>query len=274
MRRIHITLATAVAVLVLAVPPVGADECWVDPSGAIICKVTGGEPAPGAPPGGGGPTDPLRYLRTRHDATVGECWYWARRPPGLDSWDPANDQAIIFTRLALPRCPDSPAEPGVDAAVIAWEIFRSFPLLGPEPVFQPSVGITGLDTVLAADVPASLTHVEELPDGSVLMVEAQPVELGVEWGDGTFDTYLPEAALPYPFGAVTHGYTAKTCAPGYQTSHPSGPNCHHGLEEYPVVTTYTWWGRYRRDGPWIDLGSIELGATWPYDVDEVVGILE
>ncbi|NIR36737.1 MAG: hypothetical protein GWN07_12265, partial [Actinobacteria bacterium] len=101
------------------------------------------------------------------DVRVGSCWYWSRYGPGLDSWDPANDQAIIFTRARLPECPGDPVSQGPDITAFAWEVFRSFPLQRPVISLRPwPAGITGLPTVLRVDDPVPLEHHEPLPDGT------------------------------------------------------------------------------------------------------------
>jgi hypothetical protein len=219
----------------------------------------------------------LRYLKTRIDAEVGECWYWSRRPPGLDAWDPANDAAIINTRFRLPGCPETPgADPGDDAAALAWAIYREFPLDPPLITLQPPAGgITGLAVFLSVAPPPVLVHRETLPGGGTLVVEAAVEELVVDWGDaGPVEAHDPAAAVPHPAGTVTHTYIAKTCSPGYRAGHPSGPNCHPGLVTYPVTATFVWRGRYRYLGDWIDLGPVERPAAVDYDVDEVLGVLE
>jgi len=132
-------------------------------------------------------TPPLRYLVTANDPVVGPCWYWSPYPPGLDSWDSANDAAIINTRWALPACPTETASTTTTTTSTAWEVFRSFDLSRPSPVLRPVVGITNLPTLLGVDRPLALSHDELLPDGNLLQVRA---DVERETGDDpVFDGY-------------------------------------------------------------------------------------
>ena len=134
-----VVLLSIILAQVLAIDTAIADhgECWVDGTGRYVCHYKGGGPGGGGgdpgEPGDPGQPPPLRYLQVAFEAGVGDCWQWSRTPPGFDSWDPANDAAIIITRLTLPECSSSPGRPpgefSIDAT--AWEIFRSFPLSAP-----------------------------------------------------------------------------------------------------------------------------------------------
>ncbi len=269
-----------------AVLPAGAGEgCVITPTG-IDCSAAGsstsaggtpGEPAPGEP----SPALPLRYLTTiEHPDTDGLCRFWSSSPPGLDSWNPSNDQAILLTLWSLPKCP-APEAPTATvstewAVARAWEIFRSFPLAPPQPNLQPPEhGITGLASYLSTPLPSRLSHAETLPDGRSLAVEARVTAALIDWGDGSpVLRYDPGALRPYPLGAARHTYGLKTCPPDYRASHPSGGNCHPALEAYPVEVTFRWVARYRLEGSWVDLGSLDRTAAVTYDVDEVVGVLQ
>lgn len=214
---------------------------------------------------------PLRYLATAIDPVLGTCWYWSRYPPGLDSWDPANDTAILTTRWSLPECPDKPGTTTITATTTAWEVFRSFPLAAPSPALRPEVGITNLPTLIELLRPERLTHEEVLPDGRLLEVQAGVETVWVDWGDGSPEIGYPAAVA---FGEeASHGYTLKTCTDTYRLDDPGGWRCHPTLDAYPVRVTFSWVGRYRTGGPWILLGTIERAATLHHDVDEVVGVL-
>lgn len=214
---------------------------------------------------------PLRYLATADDPVLGPCWYWSRYPPGFDSWDSANDAAIINTRWALPECPTRSGTTTISVASTAWEVFRSFDLARPDPSFRPQVGITNLPTLLAVVPPQPLHHQEALPDGRLLEVRAEVATVWVEWGDGS-----PSAGYPASDafdGGASHAYTVKTCPADYRLNDPSGWRCHPTLDAYRVRVTFEWAGWYRTGGSWITLGTIDRSATRSHDVDEVVGVL-
>ncbi len=268
MRRTASTLAlTAILAVTCYLSPVAhAEDCYFDPvRNRLICSPSG----PGRTPPRERP--PIRYLYTSTDPVVGDCHYWSSIPGGLDAWDPANDPAVIGFTTSTPLCPAL----GDPPETAAWRIFRSFPLALPTPTFEPSgSGITGLATYLATPNPTDITHSELLPDGRVMIVRASVATLVVDWGDGTRATFEAAEAGSYPSGSVTHTYTTKTCDATYRQEHPSGGNCHPTLEAYPITATFTWAGRYRIGGPWIDLGTLNRSVTVTYDVDEVQGVLE
>ncbi len=265
-------VAIPVLVIAAAAPAVGgtaaADGCRPTPDG-ISCSFGGSigsssaRPVPGNQP-------PLRYLAT----TGGACWYWSRHRPGLDSWDSANDQAIILTRLHLPRCRRRTAPAVViDASARAWRIFRSFPLDAPSFRLSPDVGITNLPARLHLEPPGALAHRETLPDGRRLEVAAQVTAVWIDWSDGSPPTGVPAASAIGDPGTVRHSYALKTCPAEYRSEHLDGPKCHPELERYPVVVTFEWTGRYRTGGTWLLLGTIDRTGILPYDVDEVLGVL-
>ena len=265
-------LAAPLTALLIALGTAGATDggCTVTPT-SIECEYGGTATSTTVEPGA---TLPLRYLATTTHPDTGPCWYWSTTPPGLDSWDPANDQAILLTRLALPECPTRTTPPRVVHTSTAWEIFRSFPLAAPRVSFEPGVGITNLPTFLTAPAPDAVTHTEVLPDGTILEVRAEVRIAWVDWGDGTPETpHAPEALSGSPHGTATHAYALKTCTPAYRHQHPSGGNCHPTLPSYVIRVTYEWVGRFREGGDWIQLGTIERGTVRRYDVDEVVGVL-
>jgi hypothetical protein len=274
-------LLLLVPIVLAAALPAGADEgCVITPTG-IDCSAAGSSTSTGTAPGDDDPGLPLRYLATtEHPDQEGLCWFWSSAPPGLDSWSPVNDQAILLTLWALPECP-APEETRVILStewvvVRAWEVFRSFPLAAPGPVLQPPEhGITGLPSYLSAPLPGRLSYRETLPDGRSLQVEARVTAAVVDWGDGSPAlAYDPAALLPYPLGTVRHTYALKTCSPDYRTNHPSGGLCHPTLEAYPVSVTFRWTARYRLGGAWVELGDLDRRATVAYDVDEVLGVLQ
>ena len=254
------------------------DACDVV-KGVIVCDARGGfSPRPGPEPGpGSGVAAPIRYLHTTTDPGVGDCWFWSSLPGGLDAWDPANDPAIIFTIGPLPACPGTPPGPILSAAaveVLAWRIFRAFPLTAPLPSFEPdSVGITGLPTFMSIVPPAEISHAEILPDGRSLQVRARLTDVSVDWGDGWVTDHRPSSVTGYPHGEAQHTYELKTCPTDYRASHPGGGNCHPTLDHYTVETGFGWFGQYSLGGGWINLGEIAQTASTTYDVDEVVGVL-
>jgi hypothetical protein len=250
--------------LLAAAPAVAGDSdtCRYSARGTLDCDLSGtipgDEPAPTgkrtkqpAPP-------PLRYL----EVTAEGCYRWSRTGPGLDTWNIANEDVMYQIIFGTPRCGGE--EPDDERA---WRIFRTFPLLEPDPSLLPEQhGITGLPTILATANPTPITHFETLADGRPFEVRAVVASLTVDWGDGWVTSDAP--ADP-----STHTYTTKTCPPEYRATHPSGPNCHPTLEAYPITATFTWWGEYRTGGTWIPIGTLDLTSTVLYDVDEVIGVL-
>ncbi|MBS1195307.1 MAG: hypothetical protein H6R33_27 [Actinobacteria bacterium] len=279
MKAIALILALLTPVALAAATAAGADGgCVITPTG-IDCSADGTSTTGGGTPGTTVPVPPLRYLATTESPGAGLCWFWSPYPPGLDAWNPANDQEILWTLWALPECPaddPAPASPGTSwVEARAWEVFRSLPLAAPRPTLQPERhGITGLPTYLAAALPAPVDHREVLPDGAALVVEARVAEAIADWGDGSPAlSYEPGMLLPWPHGRARHTYALKTCPPAYRASHPSGGNCHPRLEAYPISLTFRWVARYRLGGAWIDLGHLDRTTTVAYDVDEVLGVL-
>jgi len=261
----------AVVLLVGAASPAGADDiCEFDRiKNRVVCHDSGTTPGT---PGNADPDDRApRYLYVITDAAIGDCKYWSYTPGGLDSWDPADDAAIIAAN-ALPICP-AVITPPVDVPATAWSIFRSWHLVPPTPSLQPTErGITGLPTFLASPEPIGITHSEVLPDGRMLRVRARVAELRVDWGDDSRDIHDPSGADPYPAGTVTHTYTTKTCPPEYRAEHPSGGLCHTTLEYYTITAIYRWVGEYHVGSGWLQLGSLDRTALLDYDVDEVRGV--
>jgi len=261
-------------VLLFASNDARADECSFDPvENRLICTASGDIPAdttagadPEAPP-------PLRYLYTRTDPVVGDCWYGSAVPGGLDLWDPGNDGDVLAITATLPRCPVAPA--AVDAAGRAWEVFRSFPLTPPLPQLQPADnGVVALPTYLAATEPDVITHTEVLPDGRTLEVRAAVTLVTVDWGDAVTTRHEPRDARRFPEGSVTHEYGAKTCTTAERTDPIEAERCHPFLAAYPITTTFTWTGEWSLGSGWIELGTLNQATTIDYDVDEVLGVLQ
>jgi hypothetical protein len=264
--------------LAAAVAAAADGGCVITPTG-IDCSAEGASSTSGGTPGSTIPALPLRYLATTEHPDDGLCWFWSPYPPGLDSWDSANDMEILWTRWALPECPGSGAgtvTPGTSwAETRAWEVFRSFPLAAPRPALQPGRhGITGLPSYLSSPLPLPLTHRETLPDGSPLEVEARVTAVAIDWGDSSpAFAYSPADLLPWPAGRARHVYALKTCPADYRAAHPSGGNCHPRLEAYPITVTFLWAGRYRLGAGWVELGDLHRATVTAYDVDEVIGVL-
>ncbi len=287
---LSLALSLACAIALVQSDVEASDTCRVDPSGGISCEASGSRPgngttSPGSSNSGGdsvnaapaGNRRPLRYLQTRFDPGVGDCWAWSSSPPGLDAWDNANDGTIIRTRLRLPQCPRQSSRPPVrvDVAGTAWSIFREFDMELPVLRLQPpDHGITGLPTYASTQQPPPLTHTERLPNGRDLEVRAEVVGVEVVWGDGTVTVHSVAALEPYPAGTATHTYATRTCSASYRAEHPTAGTCHPTLDAYPVVVTHRWQGRYRYNAGWVDLGIVERTTTQAYDVDEVVGVLQ
>lgn len=266
------TKSAVVAVAALAITLVvgvatASQQCrWDIDEGRLVCEDSGGGgTTPTTTPGG-----ELIYFYTTNRPPVGDCYYWSRRPGGLDSSHGGNDPAIMEIVRRLPRCPVVPA---VDAEAAAWAVFRSWDLDPPDPTMQPSTaGITGLASYLSTPTPSTIDHSEGLPDGRMLQVRAEVSLLTVQWGDGTKQSFEPSVATPYPTGAVSHLYTLKTCNATYRAMHPSGGLCHPSLESYPLQAVFVWTGSYNAGSGWTDLGTLDRSVTVDYDVDEARGV--
>lgn len=256
-----IVMAVVTGVTLGAAPGAAADWCAYSIDG-ITCRYSGTTTSTSVV------LPPFRYLRTRVEPGLGTCWYWSRYPPGLDGHNPAHDSLIIYTRFQNPECP-APGTVIVNVSSRAWDVFRSFPLRGPLPRIRPTVGITNLDSIITDWRPATLRHVETLPDGRVLEVEAYVGSVPIAWGDGSGVISYP-ASTAFGSGAA-YAYALKTCPPDYRLTHPAGPRCHPTLESYRVTVSFAWVGRYRTGGAWTTLGTLTRSATFDYDVDEVIG---
>jgi len=259
----------ALAAVVLAVMIAGVASAEIECSTTEIgidCEATGTSTSSSTTT-----LPPLRYLATTSDPALGECWYWSRWPPGLDTWDPYYDAQVLTTKWLLPECPEEPGATTTSYVTTAWSVFRSFPLAAPTFTLRPEVGITNLPTLLAVGRPSPLYHAETMPDGTVLEVSADVETVSVDWGDGTPTERYP-AAIAFSDGA-RHAYALKTCPEDYRTDDPSGWRCHPTLGSYPITVTFSWVGRHRYDGTWIRLGVIDRHTTRYHDVDEVVGVL-
>lgn len=274
MRRVasFLGLATTLLMIGAVTPSMAADGCFYDEYGDLDCSASGTTPGdPGDPSSDPDDRPGPRYVYVTTDAVVGDCHYWSGTPGGLDSWDPADDPAVIAAN-SLPECPVV-ITPPVDVPGTAWSIFRSWDLAQPAPSLQPaSRGITGLPTFLASPAPLDIRHSETLPDGRPLRVRARVAELRVDWGDGTLNTHDPSGALAYPAGSVTHTYSTKTCPSDYREEHPSGGLCHPTLEYYTITAIYRWVGEYEVGSGWVQLGTLDRSASLPYDVDELRGV--
>ena len=125
-------LALIAPLALAAAVAAGADGgCVITPTG-IDCSAEGTSSTSGGTPGTTIPAPPLRYLATTEHPDDGLCWFWSPYPPGLDSWDPANDMEILWTRWALPECPD----PG-PGTVIPGHVLGRDPGLGGLPLLPP-----------------------------------------------------------------------------------------------------------------------------------------
>jgi len=160
MRRTASILGLAIALVSILVASAAADEiCVFDTvENALHCHDSGTTPdEPGDPSSDPDDRPGPRYVYVTTDAVVGDCHYWSGTPGGLDSWDPADDPAVIAAN-SLPECPVV-ITPPVDVPGTAWSIFRSWDLAQPAPSLQPaSRGITGLPTFLCVIRRSSTTR--------------------------------------------------------------------------------------------------------------------
>ncbi|VAW00795.1 hypothetical protein MNBD_ACTINO02-1993 [hydrothermal vent metagenome] len=270
-------LSAIVVLLALTTAVWASDVCYFDPDGAYICQID--EPPSGGPVVGPPVEEPpepppppsLQFLYTGIDPnTGGDCYYWSSVPGGLDAWNAANDPAVITITTSFPECT---AVPVVVIDLFGWEVFRSWPLAGPEPTMSPEVsGVTGVPTWITATPAGDIIEDVVLPDGRTLQVRGRIVVLSIDWGDGTWSNHLPtDALIP---GAVQHTYATKTCTAA-EREERRGELCHPSLEAYPITLVYTWEGEYRvlPDAAWTVLGTLDRTTTVDYDIDEIVGVL-
>lgn len=272
--RIGSTIVIIAAAVLMGRTASASPACVTTPFG-IECTASGGSSNGGSAGSGGGDGSlpPIRYLVTDVDAVVGPCWYWSRYGPGLDSWNPADEHALIMTRTFTAECPDDPPAPQVTGTVLttlAWNVFRSFPLPPPDPSVMPwPSGFTGIPSELRVARAPRFTHGEWLPDGTRLAVRAVVWAVAVRWGDGAPSLrHDPTDALR----GIEHIYALKTCTAEYRRTHPAGGLCHPRHEAYPLDVTWVWRGSYLRNGTWVDLGEIRRTTRVPYDVDEIIGV--
>jgi hypothetical protein len=267
-----LVLALLVVVFVVYSPATAAavdDACEFDlVVNRLVCEVAGvigipGEIGPDADDPG------LRYVYTRTDPVIGDCYFWSNLVGGLDSWNPDNEATIIPITTTLPECP---AAPNVDPVLRAWEVFRAWELDPPVPtVTPPTSGITGIPTHVAAEPPPVVAHSEILPDGRPLDVRALITELTVGWGDATISSHDPTAATGYPDGLTTHTYVLRTCDAVYRATHPSAELCHPTLDAYTITATYVWSGEYNTGSGWTPLGTLNRTTSVAYEVHEARG---
>ncbi|HZD05459.1 MAG TPA: hypothetical protein VE173_11085 [Longimicrobiales bacterium] len=108
--------------------------------------------------------------------------------------------------------------------------------------------------------------------GYAIDVEVTVAAVGIDWGDGTTDTFPPDAyplLSGYPNGAAHHLYEVKTCRkPG------SEPECHPHLAAYPITISYLWQARWRINGDaWVTVEVPPTQTTVAYPVTEAISTL-
>jgi hypothetical protein len=213
-----------------------------------------------------------------YDASGTECWWrTAYDTPWVNLGVDANNVALLgylppggsYTVLDayIPACTSQSRETENTLAT-AWELANRYVHEVPDPLFNPAVGITGLETYLEVAVPDPVTASLVSPLGTTVVVEIKVAQVLVEWGDGESDNYteITFARLTgYPDGLARHNYETKTCPT------PGGPRCHPSLREYEIQVDFDWFVRWRvGSGAWSTIAVPNTTALLGYDVDEIV----
>jgi len=225
-----------------------------------------------------GERPPMIDVNLGHDTLGTECWWrtaydtpWVKLDEFTDGvalvgYQPPGAIETVVDAF-VPSCTSQPLAAG-SALASAWELANRHIHQRPGPSFNPDVGITGLDTFLAIQLPPPITDSLISPIGTTVTVEIKVVELVVDWGDGRAETFTESAfshLTGYPDGIARHGYETKTCPT------PGGPRCHPTLSEYQIGVEFDWFVRWRVDaGAWSTIAVPNITATVPYQVDEIV----
>ena len=203
---------------------------------------------------------------------TGQCWYYTSAVTSYfiltlyadgsaDIWYevvPGDPSSAIVIGATTRRCTSEPT-PAADPLADAWEYVMSYIHPPPSPDLNPPAGdgVTGLATFVGVAVPdhhsASLTG-----GGSLLEVEIEVSTVVVRWGDGSTDTYPPEAQVlaGYPEGSATHIYEVKDA---------------DGLA---LTIEYDWTARWRLvGGSWTALPVPNTTTTVTYPLAEIVSRL-
>lgn len=291
--RLHFRArAFALALLLVLVAPTLAAaagtyvSCWVeqrwDPVFGVmetvtVCRLVNGDITeyPGEEPPGS--VEPA----VGTDAN-GICWYWTSASTAWELLTTFSDGSAVlglyingFLALdtdRIPRCTSEPV-PEEPPDEVAWEAITEYIHDPPAPDLNPPIGfgLTGMETHVGFPVPGPWSDTITVP-GYVLDVEVVVAAAGVDWGDGTTDTYPPEAypqLSGYPDGLARHVYEVKTCDPP-----GSAADCHPHLEAYPVTISYVWGARWRANGgPWLEVNVPAGSTTVQYPVTEAVAAL-
>jgi hypothetical protein len=244
--------------------------CWTEdrlvngrPNQVLTCRI-GGSRVERFPDG-----DPpvILFPAVGYDA-VGECWYdrtewtgWiivAQFADGsaLMQYDPdLIPGGPVVADARIRRCESEPDDTP-PPVVRAWEVIQSFTFDRPDPVFTPDVGVTGLDTFVAAAPPEPVTVTLASPGtGGTLTVEFHVVQVTIDWGDGA--TQEVPASLfaelaPFPDGTIAHVY---------ETS------AHTAID-----VAFEWLVRWRvGTGAWNVVDITPTTATTDYQVDQIAG---
>ena len=273
-------MAATVAVLALVVPGIasaatsdGAERytCWAaplpsddreTPGREVVCRIAGSR---------------LGDFAERSDAPVllhpavgsdeaGECWYWSNAPSRwvlvvsdgstallrLDVGDPGG---LVVADGWVRACGGEPA-PATAPIELVWEIVRAFTFPVPAARIDPVVGIAGLATFVALDVPGPVARSVTSPEtGSRISVDIAVEAVEVDWGDGGAPSLVARGLFPTldgaPDGTLHHVYEA------------SG--------RYGITLSYRWEVSWSVDGgPARDLTTAPSPAIVEYPVDELV----
>ena len=147
--------------------------------------------------------------------------------------------------------------------------FAQIQLKRPDVATTPvGIGYTGFPLVVE---PAEELHIRSattppLSSGVTATVTANPLDIFIDWGDGSSESYLPDAA-------PDHIYELKTCPAEYRAQHPRGHLCHPTLDEYSIEITYRWSGIAVASWGTLDLGTRTTTTTITRDIDEIIGVL-
>jgi len=285
MKRLGVSSLLICLLSFVLAPALAAEvtDCWTErrpgargePISVTVCLLEGGDIVVYAT-SAEAPT--MIDINLGYDGSGTECWWntayetpWVKL--GVDGdgvalvgYQPPGAIETVVDAF-VPSCTSQPLAAG-SALASAWELANRHIHQRPGPSFNPDVGITGLDTFLAIQLPPPITDSLISPIGTTVTVEIKVVELVVDWGDGRAETFTESAfshLTGYPDGIARHGYETKTCPT------PGGPRCHPTLSEYQISVEFDWFVRWRVDaGAWSTIAVPNTTATVPYQVDEIV----
>ena len=221
------------------------------------------------------------------DQSGEQCWYWISRNTNWEiiaingdtatlSWDPdGSPGGPVVIDVTLPHCDSRPRLTASDDVEV-WKVITEYVHQRPEFAVDPAtgLGITGLDTFIAIEVPEPFDATLTSPgSGLTLEVHAEVSAVVIDWGDGTYQDAFTAVQHPfltgYPDGIARHTYETMTC------TEPGEGRCHPTLTAYPLWVSYQWTARWRSilQDEWNLLDVPPTETVLLYPVDEIVGVI-